>query len=71
VAERDRRGSPVTLTFRSGGSTLGSVVHNDGEGWKPFEFDTSAIAGQTAELDVEISSPSGDRRQYCFEAATR
>jgi hypothetical protein len=70
-AERDRRGAPVTLTFRTGDSTIGSVVHHDGEGWKPFEFDTSALAGQTAELLVEIASPSGDRRQYCFEADTR
>jgi hypothetical protein len=70
-AERDKRGAPVTITFRSGDSTIGSVVHNDGEGWKPFEFDTSALAGQTAELRVEITAPSGDRRQYCFEADTR
>lgn len=70
-AERDRKGAPVTLTFKSGDSTIGSVVHHDGEGWKPFEFDTSALAGQTAELRVEIASPSGDRRQYCFEADTR
>jgi hypothetical protein len=70
-AERDRKGAPVTITFRSGDATLGSVVHNDGEGWKPFEFDTSALAGQTGELRVEVASPSGDRRQYCFEADTR
>jgi hypothetical protein len=70
-AERDRRGAPVTLSFRSGDSTLGNVVHHDGDGWKSFEFDTSALAGQTAELLVEIASPGGDRRLYCFEADTR
>jgi hypothetical protein len=70
-AERKRDGAPVTLAFRSGDSTLGSVVHHDGEGWKPFEFDTSALAGQTGELLVEIASPGGDRRLYCFEADTR
>jgi hypothetical protein len=70
-AERDRKGAPVTLSFKSGGSTLGTVVHRDGEGWKPFELETSALAGQTGELDVEISSPGGDRRLYCFEADTR
>ncbi len=70
-AERDRKGAPVTITFRVGDSSLGSVVHHDGDGWKPFEFDTSALAGQTGELVAEIASPSGDRRMYCFEADTR
>ena len=49
-AERDRTGAPVTLVFSSGGSELGRVVHRDGQGWKPFEFDTSALAGQNGEL---------------------
>jgi hypothetical protein len=70
-AERDRKGAPVTLSFRSGDAALGTVVHRDGDGWKPFELDTSALAGQTGELLVEISSPGGERRLYCFEADTR
>jgi hypothetical protein len=70
-AERDRRGAPVTITFRVDASAIGSVVHNDGDGWKPFEFDTGDLAGQSTDLVAEISSPSGDRRMYCFEADTR
>jgi hypothetical protein len=70
-AERDRKGAPVTISFRTGGSSLGSVIHRDGEGWKPFELDTSSLDGQKGELDVEIASPGGDRRLYCFEADTR
>jgi hypothetical protein len=70
-AERDKKGAPVTISFKTGGSTLGTVVHRDGEGWKPFELDTSALADQKGELDVEITSPGGDRRLYCFEADTR
>jgi hypothetical protein len=69
-AERDRKGAPVTLTFRSGDSLLGTVEHRDGDGWKPFELDTSALTGQTGELVAEVSS-QGDRRMYCFEADTR
>ena len=61
----------MTLTFKTGDATLGSVVHRDGDGWKPFELDTSALAGKTGELFAEISSPSGDKRLYCFEADTR
>jgi hypothetical protein len=73
-AERDKKGAPVTLTFRAGDAVIGSVVHKDGEGWKPFEFDTTEVAarsGGTADLVADIESPSGDRRMYCFEADTR
>jgi hypothetical protein len=70
-AERDRRGAPVTVTFKVGSSLIGSVAHKDGDGWREFEFDTSDLAGQRVDLVAEISAPSGDRRQYCFEADTR
>jgi hypothetical protein len=70
-AERNRQGAPVTLTFKAGGVVLGSVVHNDGDGWKPFELDTSSLSGQRADLVAEVSAPNGNRRQYCFEADTR
>jgi hypothetical protein len=70
-AERDRRGAPVTITFKVGSSLIGSVTHKDGDGWKEFEFDTTDLAGQRVDLVAEISAPGGDRRQYCFEADTR
>jgi hypothetical protein len=70
-AERDLKGAPVNLMFRSGDTVIGRLVHRDGEGWKNFELDTSNLAGQSVELVVEVSSPSRDRRLYCFEADTR
>jgi hypothetical protein len=70
-AERDRKGAPVTLEVHVGDAVLGQVVHRDGDGWKGFEFDTSALAGREAELVFDITSPSSDRRLYCFEATTR
>jgi hypothetical protein len=70
-AERDRKGAPVTITFKVGDNVIGTVVHHDGDGWKPFEFDTRDLAGKSAELVAEISAPNGDRRMYCFEADTR
>jgi hypothetical protein len=70
-AERERRGAPVTATFRAGETTIGTAIHRDGESWKSFEFDTADREGTTGELVVEISAPSGDRRMYCFEADTR
>ncbi len=70
-AERDRKGAPVTIAFRAGDVALGTFVHRDGDGWKPFEVDTSELAGKTSELVAEITAPSGERRLYCFEAETR
>jgi hypothetical protein len=70
-AERGKTGAPITLTFRVGDAVIGTVVHRDGDGWKPFEFDTSDRAGSSVDLTAEITSASGDRRMYCFQADTR
>ncbi len=69
-AERGGSGAPVTIAFKVGDSNLGSVSHRDGDGWKPFELGTEALAGQRVDLIAEIAS-NGDRRMYCFEADTR
>ncbi len=69
-AERNRTGAPVTITFKAGDSVVGAVTHHDGDGWREFEFDTSSLAGQRADLVAEITS-TGDHRLYCFEADTR
>ncbi|MDP9001231.1 MAG: hypothetical protein M3O46_14110 [Myxococcota bacterium] len=69
-AERSRQGAPVTITFSVGDAVLGSVVHRDGEGWKPFELDTTELLGKRADLVADIAS-GGERRMYCFEATTR
>lgn len=70
-SERKKEGAPVTITFRIGDTTLGSVVHRDGDGWRAFEFDTSAFAGQHADVVADVVSPGGRNRAYCFEANTR
>jgi len=73
-AERNRTGTPVTLTFKVGDAVVGSVVHHDGDGWKPFEFDTTSLEESVkgrADVVAEIESASADRRLYCFEADTR
>lgn len=70
-AERGRSGAPVTVTFKVGEAVVGQAVHKDGDGWKPFEFDTSALAGASGDVVVEIGAASGDQRKYCFEAITR
>lgn len=70
-AEREKRGAPITLTFRTEQGPIGSVTHYDGDGWKGFEFDTSDLAGQSERLIVEVSAPSAEQRWYCFQADTR
>ncbi len=70
-AERDQKGAPVEIAFRSGDKTFGKLVHRDGEGWKGFELDTSELAGKTGELVAEITSGSRDRRMYCFDVDAR
>lgn len=62
---------PVTIAFKNEETVVGQVTHRDGEGWKGFEFDTSALAGKQADLVVEVTSGGGGRGGYCFEASTR
>ncbi|HNS95398.1 MAG TPA: hypothetical protein PKL73_00510 [Polyangiaceae bacterium] len=70
-AERDRKGPAVRIVFSSDDETLGEAIHEDGQGWSSFAFDTTSRAGKTAELQAEISSTRADRRTYCFEVTTR
>ena len=69
-AERGKTGAPVTVTFLHDGQKLGLANHRDGDGWADFAFDTPALAGQTSDLDVEVTSSEANRK-YCFEADTR
>jgi hypothetical protein len=62
---------PVSLVWKVPGRILARFVEQDRDGWKPFEVDTSDLAGQRGELIAEISAPSNNHRQYCFEADTR
>lgn len=68
--ERDKTGAPVALAIRVNGQALGRFVHNDGDGWKAFEIATPDLAGQTADVVVEVTSTAG-QRQYCWEAVTQ
>lgn len=70
-AERDRQGTPVRISFVHGGQPIGEAVHEDGQGWVEFGFDTPQLTGQSGELVVEVASQNGNRRMYCFEATTR
>jgi hypothetical protein len=70
-AERKRTGAPITITFKTDDRVLGTFTHIDGDSWKPFEIDTSDLAGTTHDLTVEIAAHDANDRRYCFEADTR
>jgi hypothetical protein len=70
-AERDKTGAPVTLTWKVGERVIGKLVHHDGEGWRGWELATPELKGQKGDLVAEITSSSGNRRHFCFEADTQ
>ncbi|HEV3190419.1 MAG TPA: hypothetical protein VGY54_07975 [Polyangiaceae bacterium] len=69
--ERTLDGAPVTLVVRGPRGVLGEVVHQDGDGWKPFDLSTDDLSGARGELVFEVTAASATNRVYCFEASTR
>lgn len=50
---------------------LGGDVHHDGESWKSFDVDTSAVAaGERGDLIVDVQSERANRL-FCLEGSTR
>jgi hypothetical protein len=69
--EREWHGTPIVLEAWVGGQRVGTAEHRDGEGWKRFEFSTTAFAGQTQTVDFRVRSRVARDRQYCFTASVR
>jgi len=67
--ERDKNGPSVSLTWSVGDHVIGTVVHNDGDGWKQFELYTADLAGQEVDLVADVTCSAGGR-PYGFEAVT-
>ncbi|MBN2196676.1 MAG: hypothetical protein JW751_27940 [Polyangiaceae bacterium] len=68
---RDGAGTPITLTVRVDGDSLGTVVHRDQEGWRHFALATGRHAGTRAEVEFEIASERAVARHFCFHADSR
>jgi hypothetical protein len=68
---RDARGTPISLAIAVGGERIGTFVYRDGDGWKPFQFETKGHAGRTEEVVFEVTSASVHDRHFCFQADTR
>lgn len=71
IVERARQGAPITLEAKVGDDVVGTSVHADGEGWKPFRFELGSHAGTTARVELAVSSPDHRHRHFCFEATSR
>lgn len=69
--ERDAKGTPVELDVRVDGDSLGRFKHEDGQGWKRFEFDTARFVGEAHDVEFRISSKRSRAREFCFQAAVR
>lgn len=66
--ERWGKGDAITLSVEIANEEIGEAKHEDGEGWKPFEFSTERFAGQKASVQFLIGGRRGGQRQYCFHA---
>lgn len=64
-------GGPVELRVLVDGQPVGTSIHHDNEGWKVFDFDTSAYAGAAHRVSFEVRSDRAGMRHYCFEGDTR
>ncbi|NUO51878.1 MAG: hypothetical protein HOV80_23760 [Polyangiaceae bacterium] len=72
MIERERAGAPVTLAVRVDGQEVGKVVHEDGDGWKRFDFSLGDKgAREEAAIEFEITTPDYMHRHICFQADTR
>ena len=68
---RDGAGTPIELTVKIDGQSIGTVVHRDVEGWKGFDLPTGAHAGHTADVEFEVRSDNPEQRGFCFYADSR
>ncbi len=69
--ERDGKGAPIKLQLRVAGKKIDTWTHDDGEGWKRFEFSTEQYAGQNADVEFRVYSKSAHHREFCFQADVR
>jgi hypothetical protein len=67
---RDGVGSPVELEVKVDGTSIGTFVHHDTDGWSGFSFPTGH-AGETHDVEFDVSSRNIKDRHFCFQADTR
>ncbi len=70
LIERDRGVPPFTIRILVGTNEVTKIVHEPGESWKAFAAPLGAAAGQTADVEFEVSAAPGGTH-VCFEADSR
>lgn len=68
---RDGLGTPVDMQVRIGGDVIGTVVHQDQDGWKRFELPTGSHAGKREDVELVIKGEDAGQRHFCFYADSR
>ena len=64
-------GAPVRMAVRVDGEEVGVVEEPPGRaGWRPFQLDTSRLAGLVRDVSFEMRASDPPRRWFCFEAMT-
>jgi hypothetical protein len=71
LISRDGVGTPIHLDVRFEGIHVGSVVVEDTEGWKRFEWPTIAEQDRRGDLEVVISTAEPQNRRLCFTLESR
>ena len=67
--ERESHGSPIELTVLVGGQAVGTWKHDDGEGWKRFEFSTRRFAGQRRPSSFRCGRGRSRAASFAFRRA--
>lgn len=68
---RDGLGAPVGMQVSIGGDVVGSVVHEDRDGWKGFQIPTGKHAGRREDVEFTIQGVEAGQRHFCFYADSR
>jgi hypothetical protein len=71
LLSRDGAGTPIHLTARFENTPIGSVVIEDTEGWKRFEWSTIGHRDQRGDLELVVSSELAQNRRFCFTLESR
>ncbi len=69
--ERDGKGGGVVLEAYVNEEQLGTYQHHPGEGWTPFEFDTTPHTGERHDVEFRVRATKGRPRGFCFQADVR
>jgi hypothetical protein len=67
-AARSAGGAPVKLEVRIDGVLRQSFTRTNRAGWADWRLDTSALAGNRAEVTFVVSTRRAGVRHYCFDA---